>query len=308
MKYLIAAFCMLLAPAAALAVSESDFNALFNSPPRSALAVPAAQAAAEALPVTPIATPQQTLPEPNASAAPEAERPATRNSFEISYEDVEKAVSAALVEKGVSEHVGAKVTGRKNAPVFAFHEPVTVAPRGLQFDQKTGRWSANLYFSLENGEIVTVLPAAGHFTEMLEVPVLKRQVRNGDVIRDSDIEMREFTLTQTRADTLTDAATLVGKTPVRTISPYRPVRNAEIANPAIIRKDAIVQMHYSIPGMQISTTGQALAAGAKGDVIDVRNTGSRKVVRAVIISADTVSVSATLETSQLDSKEGSHAY
>jgi flagellar basal body P-ring formation protein FlgA len=312
MKHVLAAFCVMMYATSAFAVAESDFNALFGSPPRASLTVSATEAAAhmpvelltEAAPDTAVQPAKEVAPE-----QVEVVKTVPRNAFEISYDDVEKAVSLALAQKGVADKVGAKINGRKNAPIFSFGQPVSVHPRTLQFDQRTGRWSANLYFAIENGDVVTVLPAAGHFSEILEVPVLKRQVRNGDIIRDIDIELRDFALNQTRNDTVTDISSLIGKTPLRTISPYRPIRSAEVANPSIVKKDAIVQMQYNIPGMQISASGQALAAGAKGDVIDVRNVGSRKTVRAVIVSANTVSVSAVQQqTSQLNSDEESHAY
>ncbi|MEK7387982.1 MAG: flagellar basal body P-ring formation chaperone FlgA, partial [candidate division NC10 bacterium] len=73
---------------------------------------------------------------------------------------------------------------------------------------------------------------------------------------------------------------LVGQSPERTISPYRPVRDHEIARPALIKKDAIVQMRYQSPGMEITTTGQAMADGSKGRMIAVRNLASKKVVHA----------------------------
>jgi flagella basal body P-ring formation protein FlgA len=102
--------------------------------------------------------------------------------------------------------------------------------------------------------------------------------------------MRDFPITHTRNDTITDATQLVGKSPVLAISPSRPVRQHEIASPAIVKKNSIVSMRFTSPGMEITATGQAMEEGAKGDVINVRNTVSRKIVRAVIADANTVDI------------------
>jgi len=215
-----------------------------------------------------------------------------RNAFELSYEAAEDAVTQALTEKGVGDKVSATMNGRKPKPIFVYSKPITVEARGLKFDKLSGHWEGSLAF-IADGEVVSAIPASGHFDEMIEVAVLKREMRNTDVIREGDVEIRDFSLSHTRADTITDLSGLIGKAPLRTISPFRPIRAEEVITPAIVKKDALVQMHYSLPGMEISTTGQTITAGAKGDVISVRNVTSKKVVRAVVENSDTVSILTT---------------
>jgi len=215
-----------------------------------------------------------------------------RNSFELSYSDAEEAITRALTEKGVGDKVSAIINGHNAKAIFAYGKPVTVQTKGLQYDMQSGYWSASLLF-VADGEIISALPASGHFNEMVEVPVLKREIRNGDIIKDTDIEVRDFPTNHTRSDTISDLSSLIGKSAAHSISPFRPIRAQEISSPALIKKDTMVEMRYSLPGMEISTSGQALVAGAKGDVITVRNVASKKVVRAVVESSDTVSILAT---------------
>ena len=225
--------------------------------------------------------------------------PAPQNLFEVSYSAAADAVNQSLTEKGVGDKVSSTINGRTNKPIFAYSKPVTVEVRGLKYEKQSGHWDASLAF-VADGEVVSALPAAGHFDEMIEVAVLKREMRNGDIIHESDVEIRDFSLNHTRVDTVNDLSALIGKTPARSISPFRPVRTAEVVAPAVIKKDALVQMRYSLPGMEISTSGQAMMGGAKGDVITVRNLTSKKIVRAVIENSETVSISSTnQETSQL---------
>ena len=42
--------------------------------------------------------------------------------------------------------------------------------------------------------------------------------------------------------------------------------------------------------MEITTSGQAVIAGAKGDVIPVRNMASKKIVRGVVENSNTVTI------------------
>ena len=214
------------------------------------------------------------------------------NAFEVSYSAAEDAVTQALTEKGVGDKVAATMNGRKPKPIFVYNKPVTIEARGIKFDKATGHWEGSLVF-IADGDVISAIPASGHFDEMIEVAVLKREMRSSDVIHEGDVEIRDFSLSHTRTDTITDLSGLIGKAPLRTISPFRPIRAEEVINPAILKKDAMVQMRYILPGMEITTTGQAMTAGAKGDVIAVRNVTSKKIVRAVIENSDTVSILAT---------------
>ncbi len=318
-KILTLAFIAFATPA--FAVSNDDINRLFAHPPAAGgpdlnhlLATQAmpgptdavAQlaslepSAAPTAPTAPVNT-ALTTTNPTPTAAPQAaiDPKNLQNMFQVSYSEAEEAVSAALGERGIADKVGAMMDGRKNTAIFAYSQPIHVQTRGMQVDKDHGRWSANILFVTADGSVVSALPAAGHFNEVIEVPVLKRAFRHGEVITQADIELRDFAMNRTRPDTVTDLSSLIGKTPMGSVSPFRPIRDIEIASMPIVKRDAIVQINYNVPGMQISTSGQALAAGARGDVIDVRNTTSKKVVRAVIEASDRVQVVTGTQTSQL---------
>lgn len=212
-----------------------------------------------------------------------------RNVFEVPYSDAEEAVARALNQKGVGDKLAVTITGQRSKALFAYEKPVSVEVKGLQLDKRDSHWSASLLFVADN-EVISAIPASGRYEELVEVPVLKREVRNGDVITAADVEIRDFTLAHTRNDTITDMSWLIGKSPLHSISPSRPIRTHEVSNPAVIKKNASVEIRYNSPGMVITTSGQALNDGAKGDVIDVRNTNSKKIVRAVVFDSTTVQI------------------
>lgn len=214
--------------------------------------------------------------------------------FNITYDDAQDAVSKALTEKLAAEtrtgqSVSAVISARKTTPLYSSNKPVEVEMRGLRVDSSVNRWSANLVISSDE-KVISALPLAGRYMIMSEIPVLKHQVRSGEVINDSDIELKSFPQESTHKDTVTDIADIVGKSPLRVISPNRPVRTSEISVPALIKKNALVQMRYKTAGMEITTVGQALADGVKGDVIEIRNTSSKKITRAVVTNSNTVDV------------------
>ncbi len=224
--------------------------------------------------------------------------------FNITYEDAQDAIGKSLTEKLSSEKTGgqtiaAVINGKKNMPLYSSNKPVNVEIRGLRADDKNNSWSANMVITGED-KVISALPLAGRYMVMSEVPVLKRQIRNGELISESDIELKSFPVGRNYSDTVNDISSLIGRTPVRGVSPNRPIRSSEISAPALIKKNALVQMRYKTESMEITTAGQALADGAKGDVIEIRNVTSKKVARAVVSESNIVDVMAQgVETSQI---------
>ena len=216
--------------------------------------------------------------------------PAPSYIFNISYEDAEDAVSKALSEKVTDgKIVSAIISGKKTTPIYSYNKPISVEVRGLRSDSAANHWSASLVI-LENDAVISAQPISGRYKLMVEIPVLKQDVKNGEVIKDSDIENKVFAQELVHGDTVKNAADLIGKTPARTISPNRPIRTNEIGTPAIIKKNALVQMRYKTTNMEITTSGQAMSDGAKGDAIEVKNTTSKKTTRAVVVDSNTVDV------------------
>jgi len=210
--------------------------------------------------------------------------------FNISYEDAESAISKALSEKAeAGKIVSAIISGKKSTPLFSYNKPINVEVRGLRADSSKNSWSANLIILSEDA-VVSAMPLSGRYALMVEVPTLKNAIKNGDLISDADIEIKQFAIERVHGDNIKDSADLIGKTAIRTISPARPIRTSEISFPALVKKNAIVQMRYKTGNIEITTTGQALADGAKGDVIEVKNTTSKKSTRAVVFDEHTVDV------------------
>ncbi|MCE2927217.1 MAG: flagellar basal body P-ring formation chaperone FlgA [Rickettsiales bacterium] len=217
---------------------------------------------------------------------------APKQIFELSAQDAEGAIGFALAERGAGQRVVASIQGRNEETLFSYNSPISVEIRGLQYDRTNSRWSASLMF-VSDGQVISAMPVSGRYDEVMQVPVLKRQVRPGDVIQEADLELRDFSLSRTRSDTIADLSALVGKAPIRSISAGRPIREQEIAQPAVIKKNDIIQVEYRSQGVSITTTAQAMEDGSKGSTINVRNLSSKKLVRAIVQDEKTVIISSS---------------
>lgn len=209
--------------------------------------------------------------------------------FQLTVKDAEAAIAKALTEAGAGDNLAATIVSRKSDVLFTHGQPVIAEIRGLQFDKQARQWSANILF-IADKDVISAIPSSGRFEEIMSIPVLKRNVRNGDAISVSDIELVPFAVSRVSSNTVTDMRMLVGKSPVHSISARRPIRANEIENPTIVKKNSIVQINYSTPGLQIVTAGQAIEDGALGDIISVRNVNSKRIVRAVIEDESNVKI------------------
>ena len=236
--------------------------------------------------------------------------------FNISYDDAQDAISKALTEK-LGEKLGEKlatdkqtdkqarktiaatINGKKATPLYSSNKPVNVEIRGLKEDSEKNSWSASMLITSDDN-VISAMPLAGRYSVMSEVPVFRHALKNGDIISQADIELKSFPEVRTSSDIIIDTASIIGKTPIRAISPSRPIRTNEIAGISLVKKNALVQMRYKTDYMEITTTGQALADGARGDVIEIRNVTSKKTTRAVVADNNIVDILAqNVQTSQV---------
>lgn len=232
-------------------------------------------------------TPAFALPgTPPVAEVPKATAP-TYDNFRLTYEDAEEALGQALAERGAGSKISASITTRTDPYLFSYGQPISVEIRGLRFEQGTHRFTANLV-SISGKDVVSAKPIAGRYDEMVEVPVLKHSMRAGDIIKDSDIELRDYPEARTHNGTITDIASLIGKSPARVISSDRPIREQELGSAAAVKKNDAVKMVYNNGAMSISTTGLAMSDGAKGAVIMVKNLASKKLVQATVQDSSTV--------------------
>lgn len=212
-----------------------------------------------------------------------------RMLFRLTNMDAEAAIAGALADKGAGKKLAAHIIGRKGDVLYSYSKPVVAEIHGLRYDSMTHRWNASVLFR-SGDDIVSAVPASGTYEEVVEVPVLRREVRNNAVITEDDVEIREFPIAQTRSDTVTTVSDLLGKSPLRYISAERPIRMSEIARPSVVKRNSLVQILFESGPLHITTTGEALQDGATGDVINVRNTASKRVVRATVESEGVVRV------------------
>lgn len=222
--------------------------------------------------------------------AQEAIAPAAQPAsfYRFTTHEAQEAIARALEQKGAGQRVDVKLIG-KTGILYSHDHPLSSEVKTLSFDAEKKTWEANLLITADN-EVQTAMALQGRYEKQVAVPVLKQRMKEGDTITDVDLDTEWLNESKLRRGMVLDAESLLGKTPRRTISAHRPIREEELQSPSSLMKGSIVQMRYHSGAMHLSTSGEALDDGAVGDIIRVRNQKSGIIVRARVESDSSVTV------------------
>lgn len=221
--------------------------------------------------------------------------PAFADGYHVSLKDAEVEVSRAIVEKGIGEEIEAHISGRTSDYLLDYNEPVTMEIAHIDVDPSQQRFKAKLSFMTEaqlnkSSKALGTLDVSGRYDEIFSIPVVKYRIRQGDIIRSEDITWQKLPSMRLRQDTIRSDDALIGSTPIRGLSPGRPVRASEVKIPPIVTRQSLVQMQYKTPNLTIQALGTAMQDGALNEKIKVRNDDSGTLVDAVVVDKGKVRV------------------
>ena len=212
-----------------------------------------------------------------------------RASLVIDTQRIEDATRAALAQRGVKGNVALVLDN----PTLRLHLPTdadsTIAITGLSHDQQTGRFKAYVTAPAE-GTPIARATVTGRAVAMTEVPVLRRRIEPGEIIRHEDIDWLRVRTDHLARNALVDVESLLGKSPRRPVRAGEPVLSSELRKPIVVTKNSLITIRLETARMALTTQVRSLESGARGDVIRVINTKSNKVISANVIDSGTVSV------------------
>jgi flagella basal body P-ring formation protein FlgA len=212
-----------------------------------------------------------------------------RASVVIETAQIEGATLDALRRRGVTGGVSLVLDN----PALRLHLPSDAAPSvliaGLAHDPESGRFTAHLVAPAE-GTPLARATITGRAVEMIEVPVLRRRLAPGDVIRERDVEWLSLRADRIARNAALDIADLLGKSPRRPVRAGEPVLGNELREPILVPKNSLVTIRLQTARMTLTAQGKAMEPGARGDVIRVINTKSNKVISASVTDSGSVEV------------------
>ncbi|MXS80421.1 flagella basal body P-ring formation protein FlgA [Nitrosomonas eutropha] len=122
--------------------------------------------------------------------------------------------------------------------------------------QDEAAWT--LYVPVEIEVIANVIHAA-------------QPINMGKLVDTQDIVSKEVDLVRIPAGAVTDPDQVVGKVAVTFLASGQPIRTHQLRAPHIITRGQKIRLTATGAGFAVSTEGEALAAAAEGEVVQIRN-------------------------------------
>ena len=214
-----------------------------------------------------------------------------RASQQVFQDDLKTVLLAGLREKGAGDDIELSMNGR----ALAIHLPTNVEPTigldDLRYNPRSGRFVATVAAPADD-------PAAkrhritGRVHPMISIPVVGQRLRRGDIVKKHHITWTSIRETSVRRDTILHEEDLVGMAAKRVVREHSPIRLSYVQRPVLVRKNGLVTIHLASRSMTLTAQGQAMQDGSKGEIVQVKNIQSKKVIEAVVTHAGKVSVSA----------------
>ncbi|WP_210163422.1 flagellar basal body P-ring formation chaperone FlgA [Lutibaculum baratangense] len=205
----------------------------------------------------------------------------TRESRVIEAHEVEQAVASAIAER-IAADGDTEIKLDDPDPLHVEADaasPIEVSD--LRFDPRTTRFSARITIpgsrTLSGGRQVT-----GRALQMVDLPILQRQVRRGETISPADVAFERMPLSAAPAGAVRQITDVVGMSARTALRAGAPVPADRLMEPILVGRNEPVTIIYRNAGLVLTVRGRSLGDGARGHLITVMNSQSKRTVEAVV--------------------------
>lgn len=120
-----------------------------------------------------------------------------------------------------------------------------------------------------------------------KVVTAARDVRAGEVIDASDLVLERRELISP-ADAISDPSLVAGKASRRALRQGHLVSRRWLVEPLLVKRGATVNILARNVGVTVQVAGEALSAGRRDEIVQVRNKTNGRVIRARVIGENEV--------------------
>lgn len=126
----------------------------------------------------------------------------------------------------------------------------------------------------------------GRRTRTEEVLTYARDFAAGDIVEAEDIVWAPPAGFGSPIDAPRDARAVIGQAARRPLRAGTAVSLADLSQPKVIKRDEMVTVAFAADGIKLVLQGRALSGAARGELVDIQNPASKKVIQAVATGPD----------------------
>ncbi|MDA9975350.1 flagellar basal body P-ring formation chaperone FlgA [Alphaproteobacteria bacterium] len=207
----------------------------------------------------------------------------------IPLKTVRLALSDALMDGHVTGDVDIELTNRRLNMLVAANRDLSVRVHDMNYDPQTRRFSA-LLSAPANDPNAPRKAVKGRIYALVDLPVTRRHIRPGEVIKAQDIGWRSVRANQSTYNTINSLDELIGQSARRPLVAGRLIKHTDVKPRELVAKGDFVTVHFRSQTMSLSYRGVAMESGARNDVIRIRNPRSKKVIEGKVIGPNVAAI------------------
>ena len=216
----------------------------------------------------------------------------TRLSRPIGSKDVADRIARAVAgQYGFGDAQNISVTFDRDVRMMHVEANVNadLLVSRMNVEPRNGRFDISFELPGSAAARRLVLRFTGTVREMVEVATLTRTLRQGEVVKGSDVTIDRRPKAEAGLEGVSpeQAIGLALKSPLRAGAA---LRQSDLVKPLAIQRNEPVTITYEVPGIMLTVRGKATEAGAVGDVINILNIQSNRPVQATVTGPGRVAV------------------
>jgi flagella basal body P-ring formation protein FlgA len=216
----------------------------------------------------------------------------TRLSRPIGSKEVADRIARALADQyGFGDAPNIAVTFDRDVRMFHVEANATsdLLVSRMNVDPRNGRFDISFELPGSAAARRVSLRFTGSAREMIEVATLTRTLRQGEVVKGSDVTIARRPKAEAGLEGVSpeQAIGLAVKSPLRAGAA---LRESDLVKPLVVQRNEQVTITYEVPGIMLTVRGKATDAGAVGDVINVLNIQSNRPVQATVTGPGRVAI------------------
>lgn len=209
-----------------------------------------------------------------------------RASRAISEPEIEAALQAAIAREN-NDTVIRKISLPNDTQVFS--GPATIEASLRPIGSSGIQRSYQITLSNADGEKMT-LEGKAEVDSWKQVPVASRSLSVGSIVGAPDFGLARLNIRDLPKDAAFNINDLLGKMVQREVAVGQVFRASALERPAMIKSGSRVILLVTSGALEATASGIAMQDGFEGDIIEVRNDSSRRVVSGKVKDQSTVEV------------------
>jgi flagella basal body P-ring formation protein FlgA len=219
-----------------------------------------------------------------------AEVVVTRASMTVAREQIERIVRAYIEQQGAGAADALRIREiRVSEPVVLPLGRLTTRVAAPKNTDWAGAIPLSVVFTVDEEEEKRAWVTVS-IERLTRVVVARRPLGRYKPIDEDDVEVRAVDAAGLPEDRITQVEAVIGKRTRRPVDTGTVLRPELVEFPPLVKNGDRVRIIAEMPGLRISAFGQVKQKGAQGDVVQVMNLDSNKVVYARVLDAQTVKI------------------